>query len=131
MAFIGISIGIIWGKGYETADDWAALLASGIILYNAYGLFRPALAEIMDEHMYDDLIEKIRELSLEVDGVLGTEKCYVRKSGSQYLIDLHARVSGDISVKEGHTISHALKDHIIQKLKNISDVLIHIEPTDT
>src|SRR5690606_28451457 len=71
MAFIGISIAIIYGKGYETADDWAALFASGFILYNSYLILRPALGEVMDEQLYDELIIEIREKSTEVQGVLG------------------------------------------------------------
>lgn len=93
-AFIGISIALIFGKGYETADDWAALFASAFILYNSYLIFRPALGEIMDEHVYDDLVEEIREVSLKVDGILGTEKCFVRKAGMKFHLDLHATVNG-------------------------------------
>src|SRR5690606_9551495 len=74
MAFIGISIAIWFGKGYETADDWAALLASGIILYNAYLILRPALGEIMDEHVYDDMVNEIRKISKKEPGVIETEK---------------------------------------------------------
>ncbi|MGH2624480.1 MAG: cation diffusion facilitator family transporter, partial [Sphingobacterium sp.] len=54
-AFIGITLSLTMGKGYEAADDWAALFASGIILYNSYLIFRPALGEIMDEQLYDEL----------------------------------------------------------------------------
>ena len=60
-AFVGISIALILGKGYESADDWAALFASFFILYNSYLIFRPALGEIMDEHRYYDLVENIRQ----------------------------------------------------------------------
>ncbi|MBO0353402.1 cation transporter [Muricauda ruestringensis] len=128
MAFLGISIALIFGEGYETADDWAALLASGFILYNSYLIFRPALGEIMDEHQYDDLIEEIRQRALEVEGILGTEKCFIRKSGMKYHVDLHAIVSGDISVEKGHWIAHALKDHLRKVIPNLGHVLIHIEP---
>ena len=128
MAFIGISIALIFGKGYETADDWAALFASGFILYNSYLIFRPALGEIMDEHLYDDLLEEIREESIKVKGVIATEKCFIRKAGMKYHIDLHAIVNGKISVKEGHDISHQLKDHLIKEIPNLAHVLIHIEP---
>jgi len=128
MAFLGISIALIFGEGYETADDWAALLASAFILYNSYLIFRPALGEIMDEHQYDDLIEEIRQRALEVEGILGTEKCFIRKSGMKYHVDLHAIVSGDISVEKGHWIAHALKDHLRKVIPNLGHVLIHIEP---
>ena len=127
-AFIGISIALIFGKGYETADDWAALFAAGFILYNSYQIFRPALGEIMDEHLYDDLVLEIRQIALQVDGVLGTEKCFVRKAGMQYHVDLHAKVSGSITVREGHTIAHHLKDTLRKELPQLGQVLIHIEP---
>lgn len=128
MAFIGISIALWFGEGYETADDWAALLASGIILYNSYRIFRPALGEIMDEHLYEDLIVKIRQKSKKVEGVIGTEKCYVRKSGMRYHVDLHIVVNGAISVREGHDISHRLQDYLRSKIKNLGQILIHVEP---
>ena len=128
MAFIGISIALIFGKGYETADDWAALFASAFILYNSYLIFRPALGEIMDEHLYDDLLEEIREESIKVKGVIGTEKCFIRKAGMKYHVDLHAIVDGEISVKEGHDIAHNLKDYLRNEIPNLGHVLIHIEP---
>jgi len=130
MAFIGISIAIIFGKGYETADDWAALFASAFILYNSYLIFRPALGEIMDEQVYDDLIIEIRERSVEVEGVLETEKCFIRKAGMKYHVDLHAIVNSEISVKEGHDISHNLKDYLQEKIPNLGNILIHIEPNE-
>ncbi len=128
MAFIGISIAIFLGEGYESADDWAALLASGIIIYNAYKIFRPILSEISDEQLYDDLIEQIREISLTVNGVVDTEKCHVRKMGMVYYVDLHMIVDGNISVIEGHKIAHDLKDEIQKEIPEIADVLVHTEP---
>lgn len=130
MAFIGISIAILFGEGYETADDWAALFASGFILYNSYLILRPALGEVMDEQLYGDLINEIRIKSLEVEGVLGTEKCFIRKAGMKFHVDLHAIIDGKISVKQGHDISHQLKDHLRNQLPNLGHVLIHIEPNE-
>lgn len=129
-AFIGISIALILGKGYEMADDWAALLASGIILYNSYLIFRPALGEIMDEQVYDALILRIRDLAKEVEGVIDTEKCLIRKTGMKYHVDLHVIVNATISVKEGHVIAHNLKDYLLKELVQLADVLIHVEPDE-
>ena len=130
MAFIGISIAIYMGPGYDTADDWAALFASFFIVYNAYLIFRPALGEILDEHLYDDVIEQIRKIATTVEGVIDTEKCFVRKTGMTYLVDLHMTVKGNITVSEGHEIAHRLKDAIIKEIPEIADVLIHTEPDD-
>ncbi len=127
-AFFGISYALYMGKGYEAADDWAALLASGIILYNSFLIFRPALGEIMDEHVYDDLVSTIREKAKLVEGVLDTEKCFVRKSGFKYYVDLHIEVDGGISVYHGHEIAHRLKSKLLNDLPQLANVLIHVEP---
>lgn len=129
-AFLGISIALLLGKGYESADDWAALFASGFILYNSYLIFRPALGEIMDEHLYDDLILEIRKVSSSVEGVIDTEKCFIRKAGMKYHVDLHATVDANITVKEGHDISHLLKDTLRREIPQLGHVLIHIEPNE-
>ena len=129
-AFIGISIALFFGKGYESADDWAALFASFFILYNSYLIFRPALGEIMDEHRYDDLVENIRQVSLKVNGIIGTEKCFIRKAGMKYHVDLHAIVDANISVKEGHDLAHKLKDTLRSEIIELGHVLIHIEPNE-
>lgn len=127
-AFIGISVALLLGKGYESADDWAALFASVFIIFNAYLIFRPALGEIMDEHVYDDLIENIRDVSLQVEGIIDTEKCFIRKAGMKYHVDLHAIVNGAITVKEGHDLAHKLKDTLRRELPELGHVLIHVEP---
>lgn len=127
-AMIGISIALYMGPGYAAADDWAALFAAGFICFNAYHIFRPALGEIMDENLHEDLITKIREEAPKVNGVLGTEKCFVRKTGMLFFVDLHLLVDGNLSVNEGHEIAHRLKDHLIHKMPQIADVLMHVEP---
>src|SRR3989344_4574979 len=126
-AFIGITVALFFGTGYESADDWAALLASCFIFYNSYLIFRPALGEIMDEHQYDDILNEIKSLSKNIDGVIDIEKCYVRKIGMNYFVDLHLTVNANITVREGHSIAHKLKDYIKKEMPEITDVLIHIE----
>lgn len=129
-AFIGISIALFFGKGYEAADDWAALFASGFILFNCYKIFRPALGEIMDEHLYEDLTVEIRKASVEVEGIIDTEKCFIRKAGMNYHLELHAIVNGDISVKEGHLLAHNLEDYLRIEIPELGHILIHIEPNE-
>lgn len=127
-AFAGVAISIYMGKGYESADDWAALLASFFIIYNAFKIFRPALGEIMDEHLYDDMIETIRTSALKVKHVSDTEKCHVRKMGMNYIIDLHLMVNGNLTVREGHQIAHKVQDQIMNDIPSITKVFIHVEP---
>ncbi len=127
-AFIGIAIALIGGPGYEQADDFAALCASAIIIFNAYRLFKPALFEIMDAAPSPEVIKKVIASSLKVDGVVAIDKCFARKMGFQYYIDMHVIVDGNISVHKGHEISHEVKNKLVESFQYISDVLIHIEP---
>ncbi|MDA3866538.1 MAG: cation diffusion facilitator family transporter [Salinivirgaceae bacterium] len=127
-AFIGISIALVLGEGHESLDDWAALFAAALILYNSYHIFRPALGEVMDESVYDELVDEIREIAQEVQGITGTEKCYVRKAGMNYHLDLHAWVDGAISVTSGHALAHSLKDTLKKRIPMLGEVHIHIEP---
>lgn len=128
IAFLGILATFLFGKGFEKADDWAALIASFFIVYNAYRIFRPALGEIMDEHTHHELIDQIHVAAANVPGVIGIEKCWARKNGMSYVVDLHLEIDGNLSVTEGHGISHALKDHLMEVFPYLTDVLIHIEP---
>lgn len=129
-AFIGISVALFLGKGYESTDDWAALFAAGFIFYNSYKIFRPALGEIMDEHLNEDLILEIRKVAQQVNGIVNTEKCFIRKAGMKYHVDLHAIVNANITVREGHEISHLLKDTLRNEIPDLGHVLIHIEPSE-
>lgn len=127
-ALAGILVAIFLGKGYESADDYAALLACAVIVYNAYKLFRPALGEVMDEQVHHELIEDIRKVAAEVNGVKDTEKCHVRKSGNTYYIDLHINVDANITVHAGHVIAHEVQAAIKNAFPNVAQVLIHVEP---
>jgi divalent metal cation (Fe/Co/Zn/Cd) transporter len=82
----------------------------------------------MDEHLYDDLVSEIRKVAMTVDGVTGTEKCFIRKAGMIYHVDLHATVDANLTVKAGHDIAHKLKDTLRSKIPQLGHVLIHIEP---
>ena len=129
-AFIGISIALIGGNGYEGADDWAALLACALIFYNAIVILRPALNEIMDAAPSDEIVEKVRNVASSVPQVRAIEKCYVRKMGFDYWVDIHIEVDGDLSVTQGHTISHKVKDAILNSSLRVLNVLVHVEPYD-
>ncbi|UHG94661.1 cation diffusion facilitator family transporter [Spirosoma oryzicola] len=127
-AFMGIGIALIGGPGYESADDWAALLASGFIIFNAYHIFRPSFGEIMDEAPTGDWQQELATIALSVPGVKGIDKYRVRKTGFEYFVDLHVLVPGDLSVSQGHRIAHTVKAAILQAKPAVYDVLIHIEP---
>jgi divalent metal cation (Fe/Co/Zn/Cd) transporter len=121
-------VALIGGPGYESADDWAALGAAAIICFNATGFLRQALAELSDAVPAVDIRNEIREAALSVPGVAGIEKCFVRKMGFDFYVDLHVEVDGDLPVREGHRIAHEVKDAIRARHSRVAEVLVHIEP---
>jgi len=127
-AFIGISIALLGGKGYESADDFAALFASIIIIINAYRIFKPALFELLDTAPPTQVVQNVRGVAGKVENVMGIDKCFVRKMGFDYFVDIHVLVDANLPVHKGHEIAHQVKDQLMKEYSNINDVLVHIEP---
>ncbi len=127
-AFVGITIALLGGKGYESADDWAALLACTVILFNGYRIFRAALGEIMDAAVARPIQQQIHEIAGSVSGVVRVEKCRTRKSGLGLFVDIHVEVDGGLTVWRGHQIAHDVSDHLKSAALSIQDVVVHVEP---
>jgi cation diffusion facilitator family transporter len=130
-AALGISIALVGGEGYESADDWAAIFAAIIIGINGVRLLRPALDELMDAAPKENIAGLARTIALQVKGVRGVEKCFARKMGHEYWLDMHVEVDGGLTVAVAHELSHTVKDAIRAKLPRVLDVTIHIEPHAT
>ncbi|MDP4115860.1 MAG: cation diffusion facilitator family transporter [Bacteroidota bacterium] len=127
VAFIGICIALIGGHSFASADDWAAFAASFIVAFNGANMLRTAVGEIMDKQ-YPIVNDKIKEIAMKIEGIIDVEKCYVRKSGFQFLVDMHITVDGNESVQKGHDISHKIKDALLASDLQITHVMVHIEP---
>jgi cation diffusion facilitator family transporter len=127
-AAIGISIALIGGKGFEMADDLAALVAAGIIAWNGWRMLRQALSELMDRSPNPQLTQEIRRAASKVSGVYEIEKCLVRKMGYQLYVDMHVQVDPEMTVRRSHEIAHEVKDNVRASFPQVRDVLVHIEP---
>jgi cation diffusion facilitator family transporter len=127
-AFVGITIGLVGGPGYEPADDWAALLACGIIAWSGVNLLRMAVRELLDAAPAKEFEQQVRALALGIDGVRALDKCRIRKSGTRYFVELHVEVDGQATVQEGHDIGGRVRSGLRQSPLRIADAFIHIEP---
>jgi len=128
-AAVGITVALIGGKGYEAADDVAAIVAAAIIAWNGWSLLRPALNELMDSAPAPEVVEGIRRIAETIPGVDRVEKCMVRKMGYYFYVDMHVEVDPGMTVQSAHLISHEVKDKIREKFSRVRDVLVHIEPS--
>ena len=128
-AFVGISVALLIKQ--PTADDWAALCAAPIIIFNAIRQLRAPFAELLDANPPPRIGEAARAIAQALPDVIGIEKCNVRKTGFRYYIDLHAVVSGDITVRRGHQIAHEIEDAVLSSQPQVAEVLVHIEPDDS
>jgi cation diffusion facilitator family transporter len=127
-AFVGISVALLTGN--PTADDWAALCASPVILFGGWQQLRRPIAELLDTAPPPEFEERVRAVAQGVPDVFGVEKCFVRKVGFRYYVDLHVVVRGDLTVRQGHLIAHAVADQVRQQVEKIAEVLVHIEPEE-
>ena len=127
-AFIGISIALVGGKGWESADDWAALLASSIIAFNGASMLRPALNDLMDRMPGQDVVEPVRKAAESVEGVLATEKLAVRKTGLTYRVILHVQTDPTLPIRDAHVVGGKVKSAIRKAVPQVESVLVHLEP---
>ncbi len=128
-AAIGISIAVFGGPGFERADSAAAIIAAVIIAINGYRLLRPALDELMDAAPNREINAQIEKIACDVQGVDAVEKCFVRKMGYHFFVDMHIEVDPEMTVQRAHDIAHAVKDNIRERLPVVHDVLVHVEPS--
>lgn len=127
-AFFGIGIALVGGESWNTADEWAALLACGVIAWNGITLMRPAINEIMDAAPDPGIEARVREIALIQEKVESLDLCLVRKMGLFFFVDIHVGVEDSLTVAQGHLIAHHVKDAIREDNPAIHDVLVHIEP---
>jgi cation diffusion facilitator family transporter len=127
-AFVGISVALWGGSGWEAADDWAALAAAGVIAFNGVRLLRPAVGDLMDKMPEDPEVDRIARAAEAVEGVRAIEKLRVRRLGLDYYVDLHTQADPELPLRDAHTLSGKVKGVIKAAVPKVAGVLIHMEP---
>jgi cation diffusion facilitator family transporter len=132
-AFIGIGIALLGsrfrgGSGWESADDWAALVASAVIAFNGVSMIRAAMHDLMDRMPGQDIVDPIRDAAVGVAGVSAIEKLHVRKTGTTYRVTLHVQTDGTMSLDAAHALGGRVKREICARSPRVSSVLVHMEP---
>lgn len=87
---------------------------------------RELLDEVVDTSMEWEISAYIEQYHPAVQHV---NKCSVRKSGFDRLIELHLIVDGEMSVRAWHLIAHQVEDGTKKHFANVQSVVVHIEPS--
>ena len=125
---VGLGV-IIWcGPRFIFADEVAALFVAAAITWTGASLFYKSVHELMDVQADDAILQAINNSAKETEGVRGVEKLWVRKTGLEYLADIHIEVDPQLTVDEGHRIGHDVKDRLLSQFPALRDVLVHLEP---
>jgi len=127
-AFIGIGIALLGGRGWEAADDWAALVAAILVAVNGVRTLRPAISGLMDEAPDRTIKERALQAAGSVSGVRNVENLNLRRSGLGYYVDLHVQADPEISLEDAHEIAAAVKYAIREAIPDAVNVLVHMEP---
>jgi len=127
-AFVGISIALIGGPGWESADDWAAIVAAGIIAYNGVAMLRPAFNDLMDRMPGEEVVAPVRRAAEAVPGVLAIEKLYVRPMGTSFRVTVHVQAEPTMLLHDAHVLGGRVRRAIREAVPRVQDVLVHMEP---
>ena len=125
---IGLGTIRLGGSQFIWADEMASLIVVAVIVWSGVQLFRSSASELMDVQADSEFVDRIREMAMSVSGVAEVETLWVRKSGLEFFTDIHIEVDQNLTVAEGHSIGHQVKDRLLADFPNLRDVLVHLEP---
>lgn len=127
-AALGIGLTLVGGPRFSSADEWAAIFASGIIAFNGWRLLRAPLAELMERVPTEDVTGQARRIAMQVPAVRGVEKCHARQLGYAFVLEMHVEVDDTMTVGQAHVVAHRVQDAVRAAMPRVSKVTVHIEP---
>jgi cation diffusion facilitator family transporter len=113
---------------FADADHYGGCVVGIIVLFAGLRVARETSLQLMDTMPAEAMIEQIRAAAVTVEGVRGVEKCYARKTGMKYHVDLHLEVDPEMTVRRSHGLGHDVRERIMDSLPWVADVLVHVEP---
>jgi cation diffusion facilitator family transporter len=127
-ALIAVGLTISDPEIFRAADHWGGFVVGLFVIFTGLQVLRESSLELMDTMPGEAQMEELRQQASTVEGVLGVEKCFARKTGLQYHVDMHVEVDPLITVRDSHEIASNVRNHLREQLPWVADVLVHIEP---
>jgi cation diffusion facilitator family transporter len=128
VALIAVLLAVYDPGRLRDADRYGGFLIGLIVIFMGFRVVRETALQLMDTMPDAGQMEALRAEALLVPGALGIDKCYARKTGLRYHVDLHLEVDPHLTVLESHEIARAVKRHLKNRLDWVADVLVHVEP---
>jgi cation diffusion facilitator family transporter len=127
-ALIAVGLAMLNPGRFSDADRYGGFFVGLIVVFTGIRIARDTALQLIDTMPDDDMMERIRNAAHTVPGVRGVEKCFARKTGMRYHVDLHLEVDPEMTVRQSHEIAHEVRERILQRLDWVADVLVHVEP---
>jgi cation diffusion facilitator family transporter len=127
-ALIAVALALADPARFADADSYGGFVVGLIVIGVGVKVAYDTAMQLMDTMPDDSAMAKIRHAAADVPGVRGVEKCFARKTGLKYHVDLHLEVDGAMTVRQSHELAHRVREHIMDTLDWVADVLVHVEP---
>jgi cation diffusion facilitator family transporter len=127
VALAGLSLALL-RKEYVAADHYAGFGIGLIVIFVGLRVARETTLQLTDTMPDAKQMIEIRSAALRVPGARGVEKCFARKTGLRYHVDLHLEVDPELTVRESHEIATAVRIGVKAEVPWVEDVLVHVEP---
>jgi cation diffusion facilitator family transporter len=127
-ALMAVGLSLLDPTRFVDADSYGGFIVGLIVIGVGVKVAYETAMQLMDTMPDDALMAEVRSAAMGVPGVRGVEKCFARKTGLRYHVDLHLEVDGAMTVRQSHDLAHRVRTHIIEKVDWVADVLVHVEP---
>jgi cation diffusion facilitator family transporter len=127
VALIAVALAVHFPE-MRSADHWGGFAVGLFVIFFGLRVVRETALQLMDTMPEGKQMDQIRAVAMRVPGTLGIEKCFARKTGLRYHVDLHLEVDPELTVRASHDIATAVRIAIKSDLEWVEDVLVHVEP---
>ncbi len=127
-ALVAVGLTLYDPPRFLAADHYGGFAVGLLVIFLGLRVVRDTSLQLMDTMPDEDTMRRIRQVAQTVPGALAVEKCFARKTGLKYHVDLHLEVDPDMTVRQSHDIATQVRFRIIDQLDWVADVLVHVEP---
>ena len=131
LSSVAVLLGVVGARikpSWHILDSLAALCVSFFIIKVGLEILWGAIREFTDTAPQPEILSKIRQCTLSVDGVIDMHDLRARTSGGLHQMELHIVVDGRLTVSEGHRIAKAVESCLAEEVADLDRIIVHVDP---